>query len=128
MLITKNIELQRFLDHYNQDVPNAINDTSIGMESAIELFSEWAKYEGLTCKRNTYGYVIDGDNKIICPDFIVNDRYFVHIILLYKDAFHARAFQNFSERYGKIMVIPKDVVPEFVVLADAECFFERFNA
>lgn len=127
MTVTKNKKLQKILDHYNPDIPNKAIMERIGLDTAIELFEEWAISEGLVFKKNVDGFIVDNyHNTIIRPDFIINGKYFVNIILGYNKTIHEKPFNNFKDMYGKIMVIPKDVMPQFVLFANAEYFFKRF--
>lgn len=128
MLITKNRSLQGILDHYNPNIPNKTEKPVIGLDSAIELFEEWCNYEGIKHKRNLDGYVVDMNNNIVRPQFIINDKYFVDIIVSYNRNVHELPYTSFKCRYGKVMVIPKDAMPEFITLANAEYFFKRFAA
>lgn len=129
MIKTKNTELQKILDHYNPDIPNKAVIPKIGLDTAIELFGEWCQSEGLLFTKNSAGFIVDNyNNTIIRPDYIINGKYYVHIILGYNKNIHEKPYTKFKEHYGKIMVIPKDVVPEFIVLADANYFFKRFTA
>ena len=126
MIVTKNRELQKILDHYNPNIPNKTVIERIGLNTATELFHEWCISEGLSIKVNTDSFIVDNYNTIIRPDFIINGKYFVHIILSYNTAMHEKPYNNFKDRYGKIMVIPKDIVPQFVIHANANYFFKRF--
>lgn len=127
MLVTKNKGLQKILDHYNPEIPNKAVIPRIGLDTAIDLFEEWCGFEGLNFTKNIEGYIVDNyNNTIIRPDFIINGKYFVHIILSYNASIHEKPYTSFKSRFGKIMVIPKDIMPEFVVLANAQYFFKRF--
>ena len=92
----------------------------------IEQFKAWCLKEHMRVTRNSEVFFV-GNNRTITPTLQLSNNIFVDIIDHDVTAAEKISYDLFAKSFRTIIVIPQDVIPEFVTHVSRSDLSRHFN-